>query len=155
MGAKKQLQFHKHFRNKSLSVILFMTSFAVLIAGLTTVLLGSCKISLIIIILCFIATKLSKGISGILSIRYLGNFANEKILTQIYAVNAMSRNGFRAIFAFLGSYLLRITSTSHSMILVGTFFIILIWGLIQYMKPRLGLNPKEYVTVQVVENRNR
>ena len=48
------------------------------------------------------------------------------------------------IFAFLGSYLLRITSTSHSMILVGTFFIILIWGLIQYMKPRLGLNPKEY-----------
>ncbi len=144
VGSKRQIQFHNHFRNKSLATILWITTVSILIAGLTGVIHISYSISLVIITICFIAIDFVKGMSGVLSTRYLGNFADEKILTQIYAGNAISRNIFRASISFLGSYLLRITNTANSMILVGILLLITVLGLISYMKTRLGLKPEEY-----------
>lgn len=144
IGSKRQIQFHNHFRNKSLSVILWITTGSILIAGLTGIIHISYGISLVVITICFIAINFVKGMSGVLSTRYLGNFANEKILTQIYAMNAISRNIFRAGISFLGSYLLRITNTANSMILVGILLLITVIGLVSYMKTRLGLKPEEY-----------
>lgn len=87
---------------------------------------------------------MQKDLAGVLTTRYLGNFSNEKILTQIIAVNAISKNIFRAVISFIGSYLLNITNTANAMILVGIFLLISSIGLISYMKTRLGLKPKEY-----------
>lgn len=87
---------------------------------------------------------MQKDLAGVLTTRYLGNFSNEKILTQIIAVNAISKNIFRACIGFIGSYLLNITNTANAMILVGIFLLISSIGLISYMKTRLGLKPKEY-----------
>lgn len=144
IGSKRQIQFHNHFRNKSLSTILWITTGSIFIAGLTGIMHLSYGISLVIITICFIAINFVKGMSDVLSTRYLGNFANEKILTQIYAVNAISRNTFRAAISFLGSYLLRITNTANSMILIGILLLITVLGLVSYMKTRLGLKPEEY-----------
>lgn len=144
VGAKKQIQFHNHFRNKSLSTILFITTCSILIAGIVGVIQISYGVTLGILIICFILIHFAKGMSGVLSLRYLGNFANEKILTQIYAVNAISKNIFRASISFLGSYLLRITNTANSMIIVGITLLITVIGLSSYMKTRLGLKPEEY-----------
>ena len=82
--------------------------------------------------------------SEVLTPRYLGNFAKEGILTQIYAVNAISRNVLRAIISFFGSYLLRITNTANSFIVIGILLLVTSIGLISYMKTRLGLKPEEY-----------
>lgn len=144
IGSKKQIQFHKYFRNKSLSAILLLTTFSVLIAGI----IGSINISywtnLIIITICFGIINFSKGIEGVLTTRYLGNFASEKILTQIFAINAIGRNTFRAIIGFFGSYLLRATNTLNSTIIVGIMLLVASMGLISYMKTRLGLKPEQY-----------
>ena len=144
IGAKIQLQFHKFLRNKSLSTILWMVTISILIAGMVGISNISYKFSITIMVICFIMIHFSKGMSEILITRYLGNFANEKILTQIYAVNAISRNLFRALISFLGSYLLRITNTANSMILVGILWIITGLALSSYMKVRLGKKPEEY-----------
>lgn len=82
--------------------------------------------------------------SLVLTTRYLGNFSDEKILTQIYAANAMMKNILRAIIAFLGSRLLDTTSTANSMIVVGICLSAISISLIIYMKNRLGLNPDDY-----------
>ena len=82
--------------------------------------------------------------SLVLVSRYLGNFSSEKILTQIYAANAMVKNLLRAIIGFLGSYLLDITNTANSMVIVGLFLLVVSISLIGYMKTRLGLKPEEY-----------
>ena len=144
IGSKKQMQFHKYFRNKSLSAILAITTISILIAGITGIINISYSVNVTIITICFVTIDFSKGIGEVLASRYLSNFASEKILTQIYAVNAISRNVFRAIISFLGAYLLGITSTANSMILVGIILLITILGLMSYMKTRLGLKPKEY-----------
>ena len=144
IGSKKQMEFHNYFRNKSLSAILFIMTFSILIVGILTAMNISYGITLAIIVIGFILIDFVKGMSGVLSTRYLGNFANEKILTQIYAVNAISRNVFRAVISFLGAYLLRVTDTTNGMILVGIILLITVLGLVGYMKTRLGLKPKEY-----------
>lgn len=144
LGSKGQLAFNKRFKNKSLTIILLSVTTAIIIAGLTVVLNIQYVISIIIISLCFIIISVDKGMSLVLSSRYLGNFSSDKILSQIYAVNAISKNIFRALIGFVGSYLLDITTTANSMIIVGLFMIIISISLIGYMKTRLGLKPEQY-----------
>lgn len=144
VGSKTQLQFHNYLRNKTLSTILGMLTISVFIAGVIGISNISYKLSITSIILCFLVINVLKGMSEVLVTRYLGNFANEKILTKIYAVHAISRNIFRAIISFLGAYLLTITNTANSMILVGILLIITGLALSSYMKVRLGKKPEEY-----------
>lgn len=144
LGSKRQLQFHEYFRNKSLSTVLMITTLSILIAGIVGIINISYGLTLVIVTICFVMIDFSKGVGEVLASRYLGNFASEKILTQIYAVNAISRNLFRAIISFLGSYLLGITNTANSMIIIGIILLITTIGLIAYMKTRLGLKLEEY-----------
>ncbi len=144
IGSKIQLQFHNKYRNKALTVILYALTFSIWIAGIA----GSVKIpyliSVTVLIISFVIINALQGIHIVLSSRYLGNFANEKILTQISAVNAISRNSFRAVIGFIGAYLLKITDTANSMILVAIILLVTVLGLTSYMKVRLGLKPEEY-----------
>ena len=76
--------------------------------------------------------------------RYLSNFTNPTKLPKIYSINAISRNVFRMIIGFLGSYILSITNTANSLILTGIIFGIVVIALISYMKTRTGLKSEEY-----------
>lgn len=144
IGAKIQLQFHKRFKNKSLSVILITTAFTIICMGLAGISNISPMAILVIVTILNIILKLVQGIHGVLCSRYLGNFAESKILPKIYSVNAISRNVFRMLIGFLGSYLLDITNTSNASIITGILFAIIAISLISYMKTRLGLKPEEY-----------
>lgn len=152
IGSEKQLQFHKYFRNKALSAVLIITTISIFIAGVAGNINFFYLEKIAFITICFGMIEYSKGIGEVLASRYLGNFVNEKILTQIYAVNAVSRNLFRAIISFLGSYLLDITNTSNSMIIIGIILLITTLGLIAYMKTRLGLKPEEYNKNEIWSN---
>ena len=144
IGSKKQNIFHKQFRNKSLSVILMSITIIILIVGIVAVADISYEFSLFVITIGFIIVGIGKGLRGVLITRYLSNFADNEILTQIYAIDSISINVFRAIIGFLGAYLLNITNTANSMILVGIISLIISLGLISYMKTRVGLKPSQY-----------
>jgi len=144
IGSREQLKFHNRFKNKSLTTILLIIIIAIFVAGIIGVIKISYNISLVIIVICFSSISFVKGVSLVITKRYLSNFANEKVLTQIYAINAISRNIFRAIISFIGSYLLRITNTANSMIVIGIVLVVTVLGLVSYMKTRLGLKPEEY-----------
>lgn len=144
IGSKEQLKFHNRFKNKSLTTILIVIIISTFIAGITGIINVSYNISLVIIAICFCAINFVKGISLVIIKRYLGNFADEKALTQIYAIDAISGNALRAIISFIGSYLLRITNTANSMIIIGIILTVTVLGLVSYMKTRLGLKPEEY-----------
>lgn len=149
IGSKSQLKFHNRLKNKSLTTILLIIIIAIFIAGIVGVINISYNISLVFIVACFCAINFSKGVSLVITKRYLSNFADEKILTQIYAINAISKNILRAIIGFIGSYLLRITNTANSMIIIGILLTITVLGLISYMKTRLGLKPEEYSETEI------
>lgn len=83
--------------------------------------------------------------------RYLSNFSNPQVLPKIYSINAISRNVFRMIIGFLGSYLLAINNTANSMIVTGIIFMIIVIALISYMKTRTGLKPEEYKKEDILQ----
>ena len=129
-----------------------VVTISILISGIVGLLKVPYIVSLLIIIICFVIINVSKGMSLVLTTRYLGNFSDEKILTQIYAANAMMKNLLRAIIAFVGSYLLDATSTANAIMIVGISLGIISFILICYMKTRLGLKPEQYDENEIYHN---
>jgi MFS family permease len=144
IGADNQLRFHNYFKNKTLSKILAITSIMILIMGIAGITGLSPVTITIIITFTNIVIKAMQGIHGVVILRYLGNFASDQIISKIYAVNSISRNVFRMLIGFLGSYLLKITNTANSTLIFGILFGIISISLISYMSTRLGLKPEEY-----------
>lgn len=154
-GAKLQFKFHKIFRNKGLSTILIIITISITLAGIVGNLHLSYIMSLILISTFLVFTYFGKGLSEVLISRYLGNFTNTKVLTQIIAMNEISRNFFRAIVSFIGAYIINITNASNALIITGLFSFVLTFSLISYMKTRLGLKPEEYEDGEIILNRDK
>lgn len=144
IGSKNQLKLHNKFRNKTLSVMAITTAVTILLTGFVGISNLSSNIIMIFVTIFYTVSNINKGIFGVITIRYLGNFADSNILPKIYSINNMSRNFFRMIIGFLGSYILTITNTANSLILTGIIFTIVTIALISYMKTRTGLKPEEY-----------
>lgn len=144
IGSKYQLKIHKKYRNKSLSILAIATTISIILTGLVGISGLSSDAIMILVLIFNVVLNMAKGAYGVLMTRYLSNFTNSKILPKIYSVNAISRNIFRMLIGFLGSYLLEITNTAHAEILVGIIFAIVTISLISYMKTRTGLKVEEY-----------
>lgn len=143
-ATKKQLQFHNCFRNHSLGVILASTIGAMILSGIIGLSGVTSNFAIFIIAIAYIVIYGMKGIYGVISQRYLSNFASDEMLPKIYSANAISRNIFRTGIGLIGSYLLDITNTANAMILLGLMAIFIAIGLLSYMKTRIGLKPEEY-----------
>ena len=144
IGSKKQLDFHNKFENRSIGKVLITTFICIIVIGVIGKLRGEMWLSLLIIGIASLIMFFVKGVNDVLSVRYLQNFTNEKILTKIYSINSFSRNFCRIIISFVGSYFLRITNTANSILLIGCLFGVVTFVLINYMKTRVGLKPEEY-----------
>lgn len=144
LGSKYQLKIHKAFKNKTLSILAIVTAVTIWITGLIGNSNLTPNIIMIIVTILYIMLNTGKGAFGVLMTRYLSNFANATILPKIYSINEVSRNLFRMIIGFVGSYLLSITNTANSFILTGIIFTIVTLSLISYMKTRTGLKPEDY-----------
>ena len=144
IGSKYQLKIHKMFKNKTLSALAITTAITIWLSGIV----GNSNLSpnsiMILVAIFYVILSANKGAYGVLITRYLSNFTNPIILPKIYSINSMSKNFFRMIIGFLGSYILSITNTANSLILVGIIFGIVTLSLISYMKTRTGLKPDEY-----------
>lgn len=144
IGSKKQLKLHKMFKNKTLSMIAITSALMIWLSGIIGCSNLSANTIMILIMIFFVVLNVVKGAFGVLMTRYLSNFTNPTILPKIYSINAISRNFFRMIIGFLGSYILTLTNSANSLILTGIIFSIVTLSLISYMKTRTGLKPEEY-----------
>ena len=144
IGSKKQLKIHNKFKNKTLSVLAICTAIMIWLSGI----IGNANISptiiMLLITIFYIIINMSMGSYLVLMTRYLSNFSNPSILPRIYSINSISKNAFRMLIGFVGSYILSITNTANSLILTGIMFSIITLALISYMKTRTGLKPEEY-----------
>lgn len=143
-GSKNQLKLHNMFKNKTLSILAITSAIMIWLTGIIGISNLLPYSIMILVTIFYIILNANKGIYGVLITRYLGNFTDNSILPKIYSINAISRNIFRMITGFIGSYLLSITNTANSLILTGLIFTIVTLALISYMKTRTGLKPEEY-----------
>lgn len=140
----KSIDFHNKFHNKSITVMGLLTTVGSLIVGAVLLLPIPFAIQLMFVITAFIARAYTKGVYQINKKRYMGNFANKKVLPEIYSMNGIYCNFARMIFSFIGSMLLRITNTANASLIAGILFTSLMIITYFYTKPRLGLKPEQY-----------
>ena len=146
IASKRENKFNSIFKNKSLTVLSLGLSISAVIAGICGILEIKENIIGILIILgaYMIIYGFVNGMYYTIIDRYLMNFANKDIDTQITSVYNLIRNFVRMLFGFIASFILGITTTANALTIVGIIFTIIFIVVEQYMKPRLGLKPEQY-----------
>ena len=145
IASKKENEFNKFFRNKSLTILALLLSISALIAGICG--MATIKenlVGIIIILSVYMIQGFVNGMYYTIIDRYLMNFTNKEIDTKIVAIYNLIRNSIRMLFGFLASFILGITTTANALTIVGIIFTIVFIVVEQYMKPRLGLKPEQY-----------
>ena len=145
IASKKENKFNSILKNKSLTVLSLTLSISGLIAGICGISrIRENLVGIIIILSTYMIFGFINGMYYTIIDRYLMNFANKEIDTQITAVYNLFRNATRMLFGFLASFILGITTSANALIIVGIIFTIIFIAIGQYMKTRLGLKPEEY-----------
>lgn len=142
--SKKQKWFHKTFKNRALSwfALPLVTSF--IITGLLVICNINFKFSLMASLLTIIIVGIIKGPYYSLITRYFNSFSNPSVNTKIFAVKSLLENIVRMILSLFASFLLSVTTTGYSFVIIGCILFVLFIFLLDYMKTKVGLKPEEY-----------
>lgn len=138
---KKNIE--KKFKNRTLMVISLMHIGACIVVGTISSLSMSESI-LPIILIMYAIMKVSASIWWVLEAKYLKNFTNENMRSKI----TFTYNFIGAISASICSavcgWLLKVISVENAFLIVGLFALACMVVVLDYMRKRFGLRPKEY-----------
>ena len=146
--ARYQAKLQKALKNKTLTVLSLPLVFSCIIIGF----IGKDPLSksslILIVILFFIQQSIRGPYMGLMS-RYLNNFTNKKIRTKISAFKNLTANLAVAIFTFVCSLLLKITTSANTFIIVGCLSTMAIVLILDYMRDKVGIKPEYYTKEDV------
>ena len=141
--ARFQNKIHNKFKNETLAVLGIPLTLSCVFIGL----LGSLNTDnflFSIILMLFILQNVLKGPYRTLIVRYLNNFTNKQVRTKLATLESLSYYIVASIFSLVSSWLLKITTTANTFIVIGVVTTFLIGILLYLMKGRVGLKPEEY-----------
>lgn len=143
-SSKRHLFFNKILKNKTLSLISLGNSILLILTGLAIFCKFHISIIITIVIIWFVFYSITKGVYYPVIKRYLNSFTISRVNTKIYASETIFNSLARIPISLFASYILSITNTSTSFIIIGSLLSILFIFLLNYMNGRVGLKPEEY-----------
>lgn len=144
LSSKKQNKFQEKFKNKTLTVLALAISLSIMASTIGYLLKLPVWITLIITICCYGIKSASNGIYQVLILKYLSNFANEKIDSKIYSVQLLAISIVNATLGIATSFLFEHLESYYAMLILGSSFLVLFIISLLYMNNKLGLKPEEY-----------
>ena len=102
------------------------------------------KITLALVLIMFLIQFMAKGPFFTLIKRYLNNFTTSSLRNKISSSYNFFESLMRAGISLLASFLLRITNSSNTILVLGCLVTIAIVLLIDKMHGKVGLKPEEY-----------
>lgn len=144
LSARKQQWFQNKFKNRTLSWFSFGISLSFIFAGLFVVCNISYTVSIVTTLLAIIIIGIIKGPYHTLIQRYFNSFTNHDVNSKIFAIKSLIENLGRLLLSFFASFLLSVTTTAYTFIIIGFIFFVIFIFLLNYMKTRVGLKPEEY-----------
>lgn len=149
LGTREQNNFHKRFKNKSLTILGLTVVGTCILSGVSGIIAKEYKLAIILIIISYLIKHTCEGTYYALIEKYLSNFTNKDIDTKIYTANNYVRSISSALIGIMAAFLLDRMETAYCMIIVGIVFAILMLLTSKYMKSRVGLKPQEYPKEEV------
>ena len=139
----------KKFKNRTLSFISLMYIVACITIGAISTLYKS-EMIIPIILMMYVIQKINTSIWYILQAKYLKNFTKEETRNKITFSYEFIGGVAAGIFSALGGILLKILNVERAFLVIGLIALISMVFVLDYMRTRFGLNPKEY-TKQDIE----
>ena len=144
ISSSRQSKFHNKFKNKTLSLLALLTVIPCIAIGIITFVSLPANVILVSVLILFALQFIAKGPHSTLLKKYTNNFSTPEIRTKIYSANELVDSIGRTIIVFFGGVLLNYMNTAAAIMIIGVLFTIIMMWIINYMKPRLGLNPEQY-----------
>ena len=149
ISAKNQNKIHNRYRNKTLGVLSIPTAISCIILGFFMLGKLSFSVILTIILALFLIQYIAKGAFHTLIKRYLNNFTTSSLRNKITLTYNLVESLARALITLLASMILKITTASNTILVIGCITTIIIVLMIDYMKDKVGLKPEEYSKKEV------
>lgn len=143
IAATLSRKLHKKYRNRTLTLISLLFCGACLIVGITTNTLTD-YIAIPIIILMYAVLKMCSATWFILKFKYMTNFSLPETRNKITFTYELISGIIASIISVVGSYILKKLGIDLSFLLVAIIALVSILLVLKYMKPRIGLKPKQY-----------
>ncbi len=143
-SSAKALWFHKHYRNRTLTVFSITITISMITMGFLGLNTNGISFSFWFIMLLFILQNIIKGPFYTLIKTYLNSFASHTMRDNIISAYELSYGIARTILTFAISGLLGIANTSYTLIISGCIFTVFFIFLLDKMKHTVGLKPEEY-----------
>ena len=141
--ARNSEKIHKMFRNKTLTYLTLPVKLYCIVIGFVGTDTLS-KSSLLVIVFMFLIQYAIKGPYRALMSRYINNFTNRNIRPKLTALNYLLSNLLTAGISLSCSWLLSITTTANTFMIIGCVTTIVAVLLLDYMRGRVGLKPDQY-----------
>ncbi len=139
-GMQKFIQ--KKFGNKTLSALGIPFVVSCVIIGILVLLFNEKAIKIVVIM--FILQGAIKGAYNVLIYRYLNNFTNKEIRVKLATIRNMIFNLFSILISLFGSWLLGLTTSANTLLIIGFVTTAFMLWLLYYMRDKVGLQPEEY-----------
>ncbi len=133
----------KTFKNRTLTFISLAYMIPCVIIGVVASIWSNNAIVPLILIMLTIQ-KIATAIWYILEYKYLKNFTTEEMRNKVTFAYEFVGGIVVSFFTFLGGLLLNVVNIQNAFLIVALICLIATILVLQYMKPRFGLRPKQY-----------
>lgn len=141
--------FQNTFKNRTLTIIGLLLVFSCMISGSVAVIPISLKCAVSIIFIMYIIKYFTVGLYNVFLIKYLSNFTNKEIDTQIFSINSFLTATCGVVFGIIGSALIEYFTAAEAMMIFSGISLIIMITVLLYMRKRVGLKPEQYSQLEL------
>ncbi|MBR3152304.1 MAG: hypothetical protein IKF52_01610 [Clostridia bacterium] len=137
-------KIHKKLKNRALTHLgLYFTS-SVILSGAVVLLNIPTSLMISLVLFSIIIQYSIKGPYATLIKQYLTNFSHPSMRIKIQSANILIECITSTLLTLFCSFLLSITSSAYTTLIIGLIIFIVLILTLDYMKTRVGLKPEEY-----------
>ncbi len=143
-SSKIENAFQSLFKNRTLTIIGLLLVFSCMLSGSIASLKISVTVAVIMIFIMYIIKYFTVGLYNVFLIKYLSNFTNKKIDTQIFSINSFISAICSVVFGVIGAILVEYFDIAEAMMIFGILALLIMVFVLLYMRKRVGLKPEQY-----------
>ncbi len=145
-----QGKIHNQFKNRTLAFLSIPIFVSFIVIGIVGTLNLNYAFTIIIVIAMFSVQHFLRSPYWVLENKYITNFTNTAIRVKILSVAKILKRIVKIVITFVAGLLLEYFTTSEAYFIIGSVGLVIILLVLHYMKKRVGLQPEEYDTTNIV-----
>ena len=136
-------KIQRYFKNKTLTVLSLSNVISIIFIGIIAINVTN-NIALPIILIFYTIIKITDSQWWITEYTYLKNFTTPESRNKITFTYELITGIGASIISMLGAVILDYVYIKYAMILIGLLFLAIMIVILDYMRTRFGLKPKQY-----------